>query len=729
MGSASFRFVLPEAKAKQRRKFPKPATVMPAAQPPPQRPLMPMNAAPGGCNIFATPTTVASAPTLDSLLPGKNLLPLTLRTLVIEMLGDSASASIESGITVTPQFIAKAVETSHRQIYRAAVLGNLDLILAKEVELGNFIKVGEDQFRIAPYASPFHPQHSLLALNPPLAHPPLAPVPVQQLMMESPPKIMATSGGNVTPNKSLEASILDINTQDTEIISNRAIPKSIEKTSTLDIASDISQKLQSIDASSKIKDTLITNITPNKSMEASILDMDPQNTETTSIGGIDHKNIEKTSTLDINSDISQKLDDIDVSPKINDTFIADVTPKEFMEAPNLDMTPKVTEMTLKSAITPKSIEKSSTLDITSDTSQKLNDIDASPKVKDNLITKKRPKSELIEMGENPKKRAKKGPRPLKKGDANDNPRPNDSTSDEMLLSKQKKVPKAPRKKSDKKTANIETTSNGSLGNATGTTQTPEKFSSANGNSNTQRKVKKRGRPPKDDKAYGNQAADEALSVQEVSSPKKNEVSANAESEKENSILTSNGSPPTKKRRTLVPENDNSVANDSVSFQEKSSNEEMNEPITTNSDKKTSILDTTFVVSPLDKDRKTLSPEKLLPVNVSSNTRKKPKKYNANNASGMVQKALSSSKKKAVSKGVKKIEPSKNKDSPKDTKRKPLSSTKSLPVKVSTYLYLFTYCVIFEVFLTPPTSPTESYLLTLPFIKCPNFMDPSVPSSS
>merc|ERR1739838_1194966 len=114
------------------------------------------------------------------------------------MLGDSASASIESGITVTPQFIAKAVETSHRQIYRAAVLGNLDLILAKEVELGNFIKVGEDQFRIAPFASPFHPQHSLLALNPPLAHPPPAPVPVQQLMMES-PENLRTSPPQVMP--------------------------------------------------------------------------------------------------------------------------------------------------------------------------------------------------------------------------------------------------------------------------------------------------------------------------------------------------------------------------------------------------------------------------------------------------------------------------------------------------------------------------------------------------
>ena len=64
---------------------------------------------------------------------------------VIEMLGESATASIESGITVNTQFIAKAVESTNRNIYRAAVLGNLDLILAKEVEMGCFIKVGNAQ--------------------------------------------------------------------------------------------------------------------------------------------------------------------------------------------------------------------------------------------------------------------------------------------------------------------------------------------------------------------------------------------------------------------------------------------------------------------------------------------------------------------------------------------------------------------------------------------------------
>lgn len=82
------------------------------------------------------------------------------------------------------QFIAKAVESTNRNIYRAAVLGNLDLILAKEVEMGCFIKVGEDQYKISPHALPLQQHHSLMALNPPLAHPPPSPVPVQQLLLD-----------------------------------------------------------------------------------------------------------------------------------------------------------------------------------------------------------------------------------------------------------------------------------------------------------------------------------------------------------------------------------------------------------------------------------------------------------------------------------------------------------------------------------------------------------------
>ena len=207
-GSASFRIVQPDAKSKRRRRCPRPPIVNvptpppvsvphngPMSLPPPMRPPSalqlgsphhPPPGPPGG--LFAPPPTALPPPPPQAECP-----PLTLRTLVIEMLGESATASIESGVTVTPQFIAKAIEASPRQIYRAAILANLDLILAKEIEVGNFIKVGEDQFRLSPFPSPFQSQHSLLALNPPLAHPPPAPLPVQQLLMEPPEGLLPSS--------------------------------------------------------------------------------------------------------------------------------------------------------------------------------------------------------------------------------------------------------------------------------------------------------------------------------------------------------------------------------------------------------------------------------------------------------------------------------------------------------------------------------------------------------
>ena len=194
-GSASFRIVQPDAKTKRRRRSQKPASARP-----PSLSLFNGAAAAGGAEALNPHPLLPSQ-------PNNGTPPLTLRTLVIEMWGDSASASIDSGVTVNAQFIARAVEASHRNIYRAAVLGNLDLILAKEVESGNFIKVGEDQYRVSPYGgSPFQHPHSLLALNPPLAHPPPAPVPVQQLMLESrsngmdqPPPTFSPSSPQIMP--------------------------------------------------------------------------------------------------------------------------------------------------------------------------------------------------------------------------------------------------------------------------------------------------------------------------------------------------------------------------------------------------------------------------------------------------------------------------------------------------------------------------------------------------
>lgn len=63
--------------------------------------------------------------------------------------GDMLTANGQ-GMTVTYQLISKAVETSQRGISRSAVLGNLDLILEKEVKAGHFIRIGKDEYKL-PY--------------------------------------------------------------------------------------------------------------------------------------------------------------------------------------------------------------------------------------------------------------------------------------------------------------------------------------------------------------------------------------------------------------------------------------------------------------------------------------------------------------------------------------------------------------------------------------------------
>jgi hypothetical protein len=61
---------------------------------------------------------------------------LTLHQLVIERLSESAQlAKIDHGLTIPTQYIAKAVEETSRDFSRAAVLGNLDLILEREVRM------------------------------------------------------------------------------------------------------------------------------------------------------------------------------------------------------------------------------------------------------------------------------------------------------------------------------------------------------------------------------------------------------------------------------------------------------------------------------------------------------------------------------------------------------------------------------------------------------------------
>ena len=75
---------------------------------------------------------------------------LTLRNIVIENLGEHFQLFIDSGMIINSQLITKAVNSSTKAIEKPAVLNHLDRILEREVDLGLFIKVGEDQYKIGP---------------------------------------------------------------------------------------------------------------------------------------------------------------------------------------------------------------------------------------------------------------------------------------------------------------------------------------------------------------------------------------------------------------------------------------------------------------------------------------------------------------------------------------------------------------------------------------------------
>ena len=72
----------------------------------------------------------------------------TLRAIVVEGFGAHSKSIIDSGVIITTQLITKSVENSTAEIEKQAVVKNLDQILEREVELGCFVKVGEDQYKI-----------------------------------------------------------------------------------------------------------------------------------------------------------------------------------------------------------------------------------------------------------------------------------------------------------------------------------------------------------------------------------------------------------------------------------------------------------------------------------------------------------------------------------------------------------------------------------------------------
>jgi hypothetical protein len=124
------------------------------------------------------PPSVTSHPPTH---PQASSAPISLRTLVNDLLGDSAG---NQGVTITTKFICKAIESTHRNINRAPILGNLDLILEKEVQAGHFSKIGPDTYAVPPIQQlppslPFVPLPMKQTKQPMIAPPPPPPPPQQ----------------------------------------------------------------------------------------------------------------------------------------------------------------------------------------------------------------------------------------------------------------------------------------------------------------------------------------------------------------------------------------------------------------------------------------------------------------------------------------------------------------------------------------------------------------------
>ncbi len=84
---------------------------------------------------------------------------VTLRTLVNDLIGGGSSSDPMAsagfpGVAITASCIRKAVTHSSRHINRQAILANLDLILAKEVDAGYFVQLGPDSFSVPPIQVP-----------------------------------------------------------------------------------------------------------------------------------------------------------------------------------------------------------------------------------------------------------------------------------------------------------------------------------------------------------------------------------------------------------------------------------------------------------------------------------------------------------------------------------------------------------------------------------------------
>ena len=79
---------------------------------------------------------------------------ISLMTLVRDTISSMPNSS---GVTITSDFISKAIENSSRNFNKPAVLANLQAILSQELESGHFVRVGPDTYTVPPNPPPTRP--------------------------------------------------------------------------------------------------------------------------------------------------------------------------------------------------------------------------------------------------------------------------------------------------------------------------------------------------------------------------------------------------------------------------------------------------------------------------------------------------------------------------------------------------------------------------------------------
>ena len=129
--------------------------------------------------------------------------------------------TIEPTTTISTKFIGSAVERTNRPMNKSAVLESLETLLSREVDAGNFMRVGEDTYSLPPLPpSTYQPPTSYpmpLAENQPISSPNAhhntigSSTLTQNSMMSVPMTPLAPSAS--VPMSSLQSPQLDLRNQ------------------------------------------------------------------------------------------------------------------------------------------------------------------------------------------------------------------------------------------------------------------------------------------------------------------------------------------------------------------------------------------------------------------------------------------------------------------------------------------------------------------------------------